>query len=275
MPSWVIRRARGLWPIGMATIVIWAVPALLWSQSISLSQQDHSTTEQPFAGIDASLVRAADDLLVHGVPQMKATTRQTQDGAPNANFPIHFDQQLRSRNSGGLVAAAARLDLLRPAIEPILQQSGVPVELAGVTMVESGALATALSPKGARGLWQLMPGTARRYGLRVDDIEDDRLDLEKSTRAAARYLSDLHLQFGSWTLALAAYNSGEQNVQRAISRSRSMEFAVLSSTGLLPLETRNYVPRVLAAIQSLKQPSTLVDYHGAASTTIVFAASNH
>ena len=109
----------------------------------------------------------------------------------------------------------------------------------------------ALSPKGARGIWQLMPDTARRYGLTVDASEDDRLDIEKSTLAAARYLRDLHSEFGSWPLALAAYNTGEQNLQHAIDRSQSTDFNVLSTLRLLPLETRNYVPAVLAAATRL------------------------
>ena len=105
----------------------------------------------------------------------------------------------------------------------------------------------ALLPKGARGLWQLMPDTARRYGLIVNNTEDDRVDVEKSTRAAARYLSDLYSEFGTWPLALAAYNTGEENLQHAIDRSRNTNFNVLSSLRLLPQETRNYVPAVFAA----------------------------
>jgi membrane-bound lytic murein transglycosylase D len=114
-----------------------------------------------------------------------------------------------------------------------------------VVIVESGGRADAISAKGARGLWQLMPDTARRYGLLVNADRDERLDVEKSTRAAAQYLRDLHSQFKSWPVALAAYNAGEQVVQRAIDHAQSTEFDVLSSRRLLPVETRNYVPAVL------------------------------
>jgi membrane-bound lytic murein transglycosylase D len=138
-----------------------------------------------------------------------------------------------------------RLEDLRPRLNPILQREGIPPEIAFVVVVESGGKADALSPKGARGLWQLMPETARRYGLIVERARDERLDVERSTWAAAHYLRDLHAQFGSWPTALAAYNAGEQAVQRAIDRAQSEEFGVLAARELLPLETRTYVPAVI------------------------------
>jgi membrane-bound lytic murein transglycosylase D len=117
-----------------------------------------------------------------------------------------------------------------------------------VAQVESNWKPFALSPKGAFGLWQFMPATARRYGLRVDALRDDRADMEKATRAAARYLRDLHLRFGDWALALAAYNAGEDAVQKAMERGESNDFGNLSRQKLLPAETRAYVPAVLVAL---------------------------
>jgi membrane-bound lytic murein transglycosylase D len=105
----------------------------------------------------------------------------------------------------------------------------------------------ALSPKGARGIWQFMPATAVRYGLMVQPGTDHRTHLERSTRAAARYLRDLYTQFGDWKLALAAYNAGEDRIQRIIDRTGIRDFDAMARRGYLPAETRRYVPAVLAA----------------------------
>lgn len=133
----------------------------------------------------------------------------------------------------------------------ILEREGLPRELLAVPLVESGFDPFAVSPKGARGLWQLMPDTARRYGLNSDGSFDERLDPLRSTTAAARYLKDLYGLWGDWALALAAYNAGEGRVGRALAASPSRDFLTLASSGLLPRETRQYVPAVLAAARGI------------------------
>jgi hypothetical protein len=135
-----------------------------------------------------------------------------------------------------------------PRVAAVLRQHGLPTELVGAAAIESGLDPWALSPKGARGLWQLMPATARRYGLLVDSQRDERLDPVKSTHAAAQYLSDLHAQFQDWPLALAAYNAGEDRVERALERLNARDFWTLSRHAALPDETRRYVPAVLARV---------------------------
>lgn len=151
------------------------------------------------------------------------------------------------------IPALRRLRQLLPILEPILQEEGVPRGLAAVVAVESGVRSTALSSKGALGLWQLMPETARRYGLQVTESIDERTDTIKATRAAARYLRDLYAQFGNWQLAFAAYNAGEGTILRAIAKSGNRDFEGLRSNRLLPLETSNYVPAVLSVMRALGQ----------------------
>jgi len=146
--------------------------------------------------------------------------------------------------------AVERVAMLRPTLDPILHEAGVPVDVAALVLVESGGRPTAISPKGALGIWQFMPETARRYGLVVTPALDERTDVVKSTRAAARYLRDLHAQFGEWNLAFAAYNAGEGAVQRAMQHG-ARDFESMSSGRQLPPETRNYVPAVLSAVHLL------------------------
>lgn len=132
-------------------------------------------------------------------------------------------------------------------IRGTLRDHGLPEDLAFVAMIESGFNPVAVSRAGAKGLWQFMAGTARRYGLRVDQWVDERLDPEKSTLAAAAHLRDLYAQFGSWSLAQAAYNAGEVSVLRAIRSVGSTDFWALARTGFLQRETKEFVPQIHAA----------------------------
>ncbi len=143
------------------------------------------------------------------------------------------------------------LDMIRD----VFRSHGLPEDLAFVAMIESGFNPAAVSRAGAKGLWQFMAATARRYGLRVDRWVDERFDPEKSTLAAARYLRDLHAQFGSWALAKAAYNAGEAKIGRAISTAGSSDFWALRRTRLLRQETRDFVPAIQAAILIGRDPA--------------------
>ena len=139
-------------------------------------------------------------------------------------------------------------------IRDVLKARGLPEELAYTAMIESGFNPVAVSRMGAKGMWQFMADTARRYGLRVDPWIDERLDPEKSTIAAAAYLRDLYNMFGSWTLAQAAYNAGEVKVTRAIRATGSSDFWTLAQTNHLRMETRDFVPAIHAATLIAQDP---------------------
>lgn len=148
------------------------------------------------------------------------------------------------RRSGRYLAMARR----------IFREEGIPQDLAFLAHVESGFRHNALSHAKALGLWQFMRGTACLYGLRCDNYVDERLDPEKSTRAAARYLRDLYQQYDDWYLALAAYNTGAGKVNRAIRRAGSRDFWRIAQTRHLYNETRNFVPAILAVTIIAKSP---------------------
>jgi soluble lytic murein transglycosylase-like protein len=196
------------------------------------------------AAADVALANLARDAQVSSQTAGVATHTMAQSDATTLH---QFARQYWDGNDAAVRRAVARLTQLRPVLTPILQEESIPDEIAALVLVESAGRPTALSPKGARGIWQFMPGTARRYGLTVNGETDDRQDVQKSTRAAARYLKDLYAQFGGWPLALAAYNAGEQLVRNAVLKSGARDFVRLSNSGLLPAETREYVPAVLAA----------------------------
>jgi membrane-bound lytic murein transglycosylase D len=133
------------------------------------------------------------------------------------------------------------------AIRRVLREQGLPEDILWLSLVESGFDATIHSPAGAAGLWQFMPEGARIYGLTVDRWIDERLDPERATLAAARYLSDLHKRFGSWELAFAAYNMGYGGLLAAIRKYNTNDFWELSRLEAgMPLETALYVPKIVS-----------------------------
>lgn len=146
-------------------------------------------------------------------------------------------------------------------IRQILESEGLPAELLAVPLVESGFNPSAVSPKGARGLWQLMPQTARHFGLRVDAVLDERTDPLRSTAAAISYLKELYGTLGSWPLALAAYNAGLGRVVGAIQRG-AQNFTSMAARRLLPEETLRYVPLVLGPSNDTRFSSGVPDQQG-------------
>jgi len=138
--------------------------------------------------------------------------------------------------------------LFIPAIKDTLSAYDVPQEFLYLAMAESNFRTKAYSSKRAAGLWQFMPYTAKKYGLKIDEYVDERRDLIKSTKAAAKYLSRLHKRFGKWYLAAIAYNCGEGRLSRAIKKAGSDEISVLldDKKHFIPRESRNYIRKIIA-----------------------------
>ncbi|HJR76100.1 MAG TPA: transglycosylase SLT domain-containing protein [Nitrospiraceae bacterium] len=170
---------------------------------------------------------------------------------PSVQGHIHyFNTSIRSRFEQWLV----RLSRYRPLVHSIFSEFDLPSDLIYLSLVESGFNPYAYSRARATGPWQFMKGTAKLYGLRVDSYVDERRDPIKSTVAAARYLRDLYDLFGTWPLAMAAYNAGEGKVMRALQKAQADSFTDIAKTRLIRRETREYVPRFMAATIIARNP---------------------
>jgi len=170
---------------------------------------------------------------------------------PVAGYINYFS----TRGRGTLEHALVRGGRYQEMIQRTLKDQGVPQELIYLAQAESGFHPLAVSRAGARGMWQFMGSRARAYGLERSRWVDERQDPEKATRAAARHLKDLYNEFGDWYLAMAAYNSGPGTVQQAVRRTGYADFWELYKRNVLPRETRNYVPIIVAVTIMAKNPA--------------------
>lgn len=165
---------------------------------------------------------------------------------------IHYFSSERGHKI--LVSGLRRAGRYRPLIQRIFDEEGVPQELIFLAQAESGFLPRAVSRKKATGMWQFVLFRGRQYGLEQSPYSDDRLDPEKATRAAARHLRDLYGHYGDWYLAIAAYNCGPGVVDRAVERTGYADFWELRRRNVLPKETANHVPIILAMTIMAKNP---------------------
>jgi len=184
--------------------------------------------------------------------QVKAKA-QAEIKSTRSDLPLMMTDQVAgyisyfsNRGRGTFERAFARSGRYHDMMVSILKEEGVPQDLIYLAQAESGFHPLAVSRVGARGIWQFMGSRARGYGLQHNMWVDERQDPEKSTRAAARHLRDLYGQFGDWYLAMAAYNSGPGTVQAAVRRTGYADFWELYRRNVLPKETRNYIPIILA-----------------------------
>jgi len=157
---------------------------------------------------------------------------------------VDYFQNGRGRNS--MSVGLERIGVYRPMVERILKEEGVPLDLIYLAQAESAFVPRAISRAKARGMWQFISSRGKEYGLRQTWWIDERSDPEKSTRAAARHLNDLFMEFNDWYLAMAAYNAGPLRIEQALKRTGATTFWELADKRALPKETINYVPTIVA-----------------------------
>jgi membrane-bound lytic murein transglycosylase D len=178
------------------------------------------------------------------------------------DIPVTYNQRvsywIQTFQTGGAKSFRTwleRSERYLPYIQNELEKAGLPQDLVYVVMIESGFRPDAVSHMSAMGLWQFMPATGKQYGLHIDWWLDERRDFEKSTKAAIGYIRDLYRQFDSWYLIAASYNMGENAVRRIVKKHGTNDFWALADRGVLPRETTDYVPKILAAMLISKAPA--------------------
>jgi membrane-bound lytic murein transglycosylase D len=187
--------------------------------------------------VDPKLKTKVRDEVQATVSQLPLTVNDTVLGY------IHY---FSGRGKNTLISGLRRAGRYRSLIQRVLDEEGVPQELIHLAQAESGFLPRAVSRKAAAGMWQFVAWRGHEYGLNQTRYTDDRLDPELATRAAARHLRDLYQKFGDWYLAMAAYDCGPLVIERAVERTGYADFFELRAHGVLPRETTNYVPIILA-----------------------------
>ncbi len=199
------------------------------------------------AGIPANNLDKHEDLIRERIP----TAVSIVDPIYNSYVRSYLNTYLlqRPEHTSEMLGWAA---VYFPIFEKALAEAGLPTDLKYLTIVESALNPCALSRSGAGGLWQFMKPTARECGLKISSYVDERMDPEKSTKAAVRYLKQLYGQFGNWELVMAAYNAGPGRVRSAVRRAGSSNYWEIAR--YLPKETRSYVPGFIAA-------SYLMNFH--------------
>lgn len=210
------------------------------------------------ASVDEATGDAADNAVEASIPADAQENRE-----PSYDFPVVINAQveeLLDYYSSGPGRKSFQLWLERsgrylPLMQQTFAEAGLPQDLVMLALVESGFTSNAHSWANAVGYWQFIESTGRMYGLENDWWRDERRDVEKATRAAAQYLSDLYTLFdGDWCLAVAAYNAGPGKMRNAIRRHGTRDFWQLSQGNYLRTETKRYIPKLMAAIIISKEP---------------------
>ena len=212
------------------------------SEDVLMTDYNNNSNLTPGSGT-ARVLSYDDSVLVSRLSRIPTTIEM-----PLNDVTRKFIDNYSNRMKGSVAIMLGASNFYKPIFEEALERYGLPLELRYLPVIESALRPTATSRAGAAGLWQFMIGTGKRYGLEVNTLVDERRDPIKSSEAAAHYLSDLYDMFGDWSLAIAAYNCGEGNVQKALTRTGNQEGSDFWSIyNRLPRETRGYVPAFIAA----------------------------
>ncbi len=212
------------------------------SEDVLMTDYNNNSNLTPGSGT-ARVLSYDDSVLVSRLSRIPTTIEM-----PLNDVTRKFIDNYSNRMKGSVAIMLGASNFYNPIFEEALERYGLPLELRYLPVIESALRPTATSRAGAAGLWQFMIGTGKRYGLEVNTLVDERRDPIKSSEAAAHYLSDLYDMFGDWSLAIAAYNCGEGNVQKALTRTGNQEGSDFWSIyNRLPRETRGYVPAFIAA----------------------------
>ena len=246
-------------------------PTILTAPFMSGHYQDEAVLDPAAFSFTDDFFLAADYLPERGlcrippedlIPEMLVQLNKEQaDRAPHSLVLVRNQQvdhylalyqgKAREHFKASLEKSAAYL----PYITAVFEREHIPTELAYLALLESNFNVNAYSKNHASGMWQFVRGTAQHCGLRIDRWVDERLDFEKSTRAAACYLKQLYAAFGSWHLAVAAYNAGELPIRKAVCKNNSTEFWDITKRSNLKCETINFVPQLIAIVTIAKNPA--------------------
>jgi len=211
---------------------------VLFVALISMLLINASSSVSEFKNTEETIVKTL-DFCGEKVPMHIADVQERYDRELTINRNLHASTEL----------VIKRANRMFPVMEPILKKYGVPDDFKYLAVIES-RLENAVSPAGARGVWQFMPATAKEYGLEVNEIIDERYHLEKATEAACKYLLDAKKRFGSWTMAAASYNGGMAGMTRQMDRQKATDYYDL----LFVEETSRYVFRILALKEIMRNP---------------------
>jgi membrane-bound lytic murein transglycosylase D len=238
-----------------------AVASLLADAEAAESRRLALDEPEPEENVEPSPLDEIADVVPGAEGSLEEERQLVESAEPTFDYPIeindkvlayidYFTTRHREKFQQSLIRSGRYLGM----IQSIFEEEGIPRDLAYMAHVESAFKVNAYSRAKAKGIFQFISGTGRRYGMRIDTWVDERSDPERSARAAAAYLRDLYGMFGDWYLALAAYNTGEGRIQRSINRMGPVSFWDLARTRNLYRETKNYVPAILAATVIAKQP---------------------